>query len=398
LSYNEITELIAEEFSPLVNLEILSLNNNEISQIDGMAFSGLDSLRDVDLGFNSITDLTVLFSNTPALERVFLDNNLIRRLNANVFENNPELWEIDLHNNNIRFIEDGVFNNLTNLRTLRLSGNNCVNEDFEIENGVSEILPQLVQCIPRSQIDLECQFVENDAWYSCYISDVDVEEDIPIVISGEHLPGRNDAEVQRVVILRSTLSHVPLELFDRFPNLQNLDVSGNHLPRINRLSNCERLQWFIASYNDIEVVDADTFADCVSLIHLFLSSNIINEFHSNGLTNLLELKLNNNNISEIDTETFGYLQNLEVLWLAQNRITQTYPIMLIALENLRVLLLGYNNITELFVYHLIKKTQKLPNFILILDSLKSSTHWSIWSNFHSTTTIFKESMPVHSTT
>lgn len=348
LGYNNFTRLFGEEFSPLVNLERLSFYSNQIEEIDGLAFDGLERLTHLDLGFNRITELGTIFSTTPALQELLLDRNNIRRLNANVFENNDQLTEIDLHANNIRFIEDGVFNNLQNLVTLRLRENVCVGEDFtEIEN-VSDILESLQQCVPRSEIVLECDFEDDDRGYLCILENVDVEEDIPIVIRGEHLEGRSNEDVVRIHFIDSKLNFIPQELFDTFPSLSTLDVTDTELPTLNALRNCENLENLFASYNNIEVVEANVFRECSNLRQLHLTRNNINEFHSNGLTNLVELRLNSNNISEIDTETFGYLENLEILYLNDNRIRYTYPIMLVALSNLRILYLSFNKITELF--------------------------------------------------
>jgi Leucine-rich repeat (LRR) protein len=309
----------------------------------------LNNLRELDLGNNRIENIADSFSLLPALETLFVDNNQIQRLARSTFANNTQLVELDLHSNRIRVIEEGTFDQLLSLTTLRLDGNLCVNEDFEIEAGdIASILPALSQCIPRSEIVLECDFENDDRGYVCILENVDVEEDIPIVIRGEHLEGRSNEDVEWVHFTDSKLEFIPQELFDTFPSLSTLDVTDNELPRLNVLRNCENLENLFASFNNIEVVEANVFRECSNLRILHLTRNNINEFHSNGLTNLVELTLNSNNISEIDTETFGYLENLEILYLNDNRIRYTYPIMLVALSNLRILYLSFNKITELF--------------------------------------------------
>lgn len=218
---------------------------------------------------------------------------------------------------------------------------------------------------------LECDFQERKEGYTCWILNSEITEKVLIKLLANHLPGHADEDVAAVRFTNSNLSHIPMEFFERFPNVNFLDVSLSGLPRINPFRNCENLLIINGFSNNITAIDSNVFAECRNLEMLNFRNNQISEFNSNGLENLRILNLDLNNISEITENTFRHLQNLKQLSVSYNFITEIDFSSFQLNSNLEELTLNNNMIENLIAssnpYNNLRILLLLGNEINFLD-------------------------------
>ena len=125
-------------------------------------------------------------------------------------------------------------------------------------------------------------------------------------------------------------------------NLQELDLSSNHISDLSPLARLTHLLWL--ELGDNQISDLSHLAGLTNLNNLKLYSNQISDLsHLAGLANLQELWLSYNQIS--DLSPLAGLTNLQWLYLHYNQISDLSP--LVGLTNLQRLALDDNQISDL---------------------------------------------------
>ncbi|XP_069683582.1 uncharacterized protein [Periplaneta americana] len=106
------------------DIELLSLQYCEISNVSDGVFSGLKMLKDLNLEFNYITEIRVgTFRNLFMLENLHMPDNEITELSEGIFDDLFSLKSLDLSFNKISYIERNVFSYNSNLSSLSLRVN-----------------------------------------------------------------------------------------------------------------------------------------------------------------------------------------------------------------------------------------------------------------------------------
>ncbi|CAL8331527.1 unnamed protein product [Merluccius merluccius] len=97
---NGINTLAQENFSGLVQLEMLDLSQNELTQVPDDVFKPLSELKNLDLSSNHITNISKgSFSGLYQLERLYLYSNRIQSIQSDAFEGLEMLLELKLQKN-----------------------------------------------------------------------------------------------------------------------------------------------------------------------------------------------------------------------------------------------------------------------------------------------------------
>ena len=125
LSDNRITALVSSGFNPLIQLEVLNLNNNALQTVPAASFTGLARVTNLDLGNNTIGVIPAnAFNVMPLMEEINLSgNNLTTTTNVDRFTGMSNLETLDLSNNIINTLITNGFERAPSLRVLDLSGN-----------------------------------------------------------------------------------------------------------------------------------------------------------------------------------------------------------------------------------------------------------------------------------
>lgn len=155
---NTDLEVVSEiNFRELLNLTTVSLNFNEIHEVQSHAFDNLLLLETLELTHNKIESLeNDLLKNNINLVRVALNNNLIKTISAQLFSRNTKLKLLMLQSNEIIQIEENFLGNKS-LDALNLYSNICV--DAHLMNTNPGMMPILSDC----QKNYELMKVTNEA-------------------------------------------------------------------------------------------------------------------------------------------------------------------------------------------------------------------------------------------
>ncbi|XP_015186767.1 PREDICTED: leucine-rich repeat-containing protein 24-like [Polistes dominula] len=108
----------------LTNLQRLYLRECRIDRIDSEALTGLTNLVELDLSNNLLSGVpSASFSNTPFLRDLVLAYNHLERIHSLAFKNTPNLVKLDLSHTKLIEIEAKGFRGLESLESLKLNNN-----------------------------------------------------------------------------------------------------------------------------------------------------------------------------------------------------------------------------------------------------------------------------------
>ena len=125
LSANDFTTLPAGLFTSLSALTTLTFNTNaSLTTLDAGVFGGLSALTTLNLSNNaSLTTLPAgVFTNLTALTTLNLRSNALNALDAAIFSTLTDLTTLNLNGNSLRTLDATIFSTLTDLTTLDLGG------------------------------------------------------------------------------------------------------------------------------------------------------------------------------------------------------------------------------------------------------------------------------------
>ena len=132
LSNNAIFSIEDSLFRTNNQLEMVILKNNLLNSINEVAFSNLKCLEILDLSFNSISVINENCLNCLNLSVLYLSYNNITNIAPTAFQQLPNLMNLTLERNEINCLNEEVFHSLLKLRHLNLSYNKI--------NAISDIM------------------------------------------------------------------------------------------------------------------------------------------------------------------------------------------------------------------------------------------------------------------
>ena len=124
------TLILSRQYSRLIELKC---SNNSLETIENFSLFEHENLKLIDLSYNSIKSLNILFSNLKSryLHTINLKSNLIEKISSNMFHKKLiSLYFIDLSSNQINSIQNYSFQS-PNLQILDLTNNPL--KDIEVK-------------------------------------------------------------------------------------------------------------------------------------------------------------------------------------------------------------------------------------------------------------------------
>jgi len=153
LARNKFTSLNEAAFSGLTSLRVLDLSYNMLKTLPARIFEGLSILSTLNLGMNRLQELhPQVFSSTPHLDSLILSYNTALGqylMKSTEFLNivlRRNLSSLLLSNMSIEVIPNGLFNEASQLHHLSLADNPL---------HIIEILPASLESLNLSGIDVE---------------------------------------------------------------------------------------------------------------------------------------------------------------------------------------------------------------------------------------------------
>lgn len=356
----------------LNNITNLSLVSNAIREIDDDAFCEMPLLQQLDLRRNTITLTSNMFDCLHDLAILELPSNGITELPEGVFKQLKKLKVLQLWGNRLKTLNPHVFDGLTQLTSLELSNNQLA----ELPSGVFDSLVALKQLNLNNN---KVKTVPVDL-FSATINLQKIRWDLN---QGLQLQENTFANLEKLEILSiSGNGFVSLseEIFRNSTNLQNVNLAKNHLGNLpeNVFEDLEKLKSLDLSHNELEKLEKGTFKSLKSLESLFLQNNKLNDVSRELFDNLFKLQVLRLDYNEITTLPHFIHQNilkslnashnkisfkpnyleasplnqcteLEELDLSHNEITDFEEDFMIILVKLKLLDLSFNNLTTIEV-------------------------------------------------
>lgn len=168
------------------------------------------------------------------------------------------------------------------------------------------------------EVELECQFLTTIfGEYACLISDAELslaQREANVTVTGQHLAGRTNDDVDILAIYDSAVEFLPAILFTTFPNINEIDIEDAGLRELDQLPVLPNLIIFTLFGNNVSTIWNNTFinvAESLLEIDLVLNNHEILEAEAlTGLENLLFLLMFYNELPYPEPGTFDTLINL----------------------------------------------------------------------------------------
>ncbi len=354
LTGNRIHTLSPSSLAGLRNVVNLKLKENQIQVIHDGAFFSLDSLQTLDLSSNQLTTLSEhMFQGAVSLLHLDLSNNQLSEIDGG-FAKMYELSRLDLHNNRITEITQFTFRDLRSLRYILLAHNRIHTIDRKAFKNLEKLMYLVLEGNPIGDIP---RFQFN----SLFLSYVDLSDcglttlprGLPNSIRYLQLRRNNMTEIRThtfqdcpyisiLVLDDNGITNIHEGTFDSMPYLQQLWLNNNHLRRIPQPLPVS-LQRLLMDSNNVESV-TDVFPVGSNLNDISLMGNNISNVSFNAFSKLSKLKsvdLSNNKIVHIYGNTFHSCNQVEMLQLSKNPLRFFHSHAFHGLGSLHTLSLAY---------------------------------------------------------
>lgn len=191
MTYCGLTRLDPAWFTPLTNLTVLYLSNNELSWLPFGVFAPLTNLFNLMLSANHLSELRIGSFNDTA----------------------RNLWYLYADYNLIDGIEDGLLDELQSLQWLMLGGNICTQSTFmDVPNNLPQVRQALRQCTDNfRQNSIRCNYFGGGEGeeYFCILEIHNPDGREFERIEGDHVEGFGDSDVQVLNVFYQNTRNVP---------------------------------------------------------------------------------------------------------------------------------------------------------------------------------------------
>ena len=234
---------------------------------------------------------TASLKNYSNLEKLYLDGNNLKTIQAGAFSKQQHLTLLDLKENKLDNISAETFRGLGSLTSLRLDHNKLQ----KIYRGGFSFMP-MIECI-----DLSFNKIS------------DLEE------------GAFDRldHLKTLLLNGNKLKRIHSGTLGNLMSLTRLELASNQIQAIDEgVFSCSPLvKTLVLKANKLHGIPKEIFLDLQFLDHLDMSQNPVYYIESDaliGLRSLQTIKLNDCNISGIQNNTFSPLENIITIHLENN--------------------------------------------------------------------------------
>lgn len=292
------------EYSKLIQeVEFSKSKLNDVPREIFPTFQNLKKVQANSCGLEEISKYN--FAYASALQELRLRSNKIKKLPNSVLSAVTSLTTLDMSSNEISEIEKKAFAGLANLEYLTLSDNKLVS----IDEGTFKELTSLISIRLDSN---KLQIIEENLF-------------------------DNNLNLTEIRLDTNEIAIINGEAFTLLKRLKFLNIGSNRLLKLNIINtNLERL-WM--PYNKLKTLHVNK-----NMKLLYAPYNELEEINFTGNTEMMELKLRQNAISNISN--FAMLSKLEILDLSYNPIGALKISSFAHMNDLVKLNLEFTNITR----------------------------------------------------
>ena len=367
---NQIQMIPELYFASCAMLKFFEIAVNNLTMINERSFSGLVSLRVLNLRDNMIENtVDNIIWNLSTLIHLILDNNNLTRLPSLAINRFPKLRSLSVADNKISDITENQMRDVHMVFTLNISHTLITNLDFiSALNGIVDLdasntailftetilenerrlrsvaLSDIVlvtfplfTASKRSLISLDLSRNEIRCVDAHHLANMTNLRDL--YLEHNNIAGFPDIGCKEGTNLVNPWDHL------QFPNLKEIRLDNNQITKLQNdiLKNMPNLKLLCASYNKIKLMPFLSVVGA-SLTHAYLSHNYIahiEEEHIANLSNIQTLQLSHNEIRHLNLHILANLKSLKLLDLQHNKLmtppiltnTNLSPAMEIAMTN-----------------------------------------------------------------
>nr|UTM63734.1 P-TLR [Cyclina sinensis] len=316
LSDNKLRRIPSGVFGYSNRLLQLELQENLLEDSIWLELTDVKNLMYLDISSNLLTFLNqTTLSALPALVHLNLADNRISSVPEQTFENQQSMASLNLAGNMIGTLEKGALHGLLSLSWLELQNNKI----YRIDKNIFDSVIQLVHL--NMSYNFLSDFPSLEKLLSLTV--LDARHNIIEKIQEKMLIGQS--HIKDINLSNNRIRELPDSLFMSCKSLERLDLSNNIIPFIH-----------------------PSLFFGMNLKKLFLQKNGLQDvglmFYS--LKQLLELNLSSNEITDT-IQRFTFPENLIMLDLSHNRIRHIRPSAFVGLDQVRMIDLRYNRISTL---------------------------------------------------
>lgn len=366
LSHNGMNKIEGGSFQWLSSLQTLILSDNNIKHLTKATFQGLKSLKKLELAsalvksHTSSTPIIDDFSFQPlgALESLILQRTAVRELTEHIFTGLTSLKELDMSWSSYTSLKTITSKTLVSLAGSPLTKLNLIGTAIsQINPGSFSVLRNLTILL------LDYNFVKQTLTGKEFEGLGQVQE--LHMTNNRQMVNLNSTSFVympnlRILTLGKSLIATALDLnpspFRPLSNLTFLDLSNNNIANIrgSMLEGLVNLKVLKLQHNNLARLWKSAnlggpvlfLKGVQSLMTLQMDSNGLDEIPVEalrGLNNLSELSLSNNLLNSLTDSVFDDLNSLQVLRLQKNLITSVRPeVFKTPMNNLSLLIMDKN--------------------------------------------------------
>lgn len=367
IAVSNLNDLPSKTFQELgLQIVNLKLTKNNLSILHEDVFAGLQNVVDLSFSDNILLDVpSHILRRMPYVELIDLSRNRITSLTADDLKGTPALITLLLVNNNITHIHENAFpptirklhvgfNNLTSLNN-SLRGLTDLNWLFLNNNRLKSLEGQLGTLSKLQLLVIEQNQLE------ALPSDIQLFSQLGSLYANNNRITSLDGLLRgltKLQVFNMDFNQITMVRRDEFQNLHNLDsisLQNNQITSMNSsLSGLTKLAYLYLSHNQLTEFLLDDIRGLKRLRTVDLSYNKINKFGTRnegknqvqGVTNIFELKLQHNEIENLDGALMG-IHGLSRLDLSHNKLRTISPDDFIGLDSLKMLDISHNLLTTL---------------------------------------------------
>lgn len=319
LQNNDISSIAESSFERLRNLTEMDLSNNQLRQLNLSNLLQLSYFQKLKIHHNHLIDIPELGYH-QSLSILSLQHNEIPALNVSILEKFPNLHTLDLSFNSIVDIPVNTFGNSSSLLHLSLSHNRIVT----IEKGTFDNLTVL-ESLKLNKNKLTAIPKELFKHLNS-LKHLELNAN-----SLSHIEGLSFQGLMSLVVLKlrhSSITHLLDGAFYGLNAIKKLQLDYNNISKVTKgwLYGLNSLQRLYLSHNVISHIEEDAWDSGKRLLELDMSNNQLQSISAKTFDKLYSLKrliLSNNMITYIEEDAFRSLSALQFLELKNNEVAWT---------------------------------------------------------------------------
>lgn len=350
-SLNKLHQIPQSMFQSMPNLLSIDFSYNEFQTINSVDFVGATKLEWINFEFNQISSLeNEAFSMLDHLKYLNLRSNRITLIAEDIFPMNKNIVLLDLDMNPLEIVNLNALSTERNvsitLRSIKRLDLCCRNSTTPLD-GISKMdALENVQYFNAShnQINVIDPSLINEM---SGILEIDFSNNKIESINGTTFHGA--FKLNRINLAHNDIRQ--LEFGASTEQVECLDLSHNRLGSQNtNFSSLRNVQHLDVSDNQLANLDINTFSTNVKIRFLSLGQNGIGSLVYGIFSNLADLEqldLSRNLLTTLDSRIFETNKNMQVLNLSHNSLTNLANGLVSAIIELKRLDLSFNKIKAL---------------------------------------------------